>query len=130
VHFLYGSKPKREFRDTERRWFGGILGGHVGAESDPEQIVNFLRRGRTHWFASRKDKNSRFAVHSPEAFYSMFRYPDSVKKTIVYIPITSKQKQSSTALLRSTSRILRTTMLFSVCAAAPQRTTCWRESAS
>jgi hypothetical protein len=93
VHFLYGSKPKREFRDTERRWFGGILGGHVGAESDPEQIVNFLRRGRTHWFASRKDKNSRFAVHSPEAFYSMFRYPDSVKKTIVYIPITSKQKQ-------------------------------------
>jgi hypothetical protein len=100
VHFLYGSKPKREFRDSERKWFGGILGGHVGLESDGDRIVNFLKRGKVHWFASRKNKSSRFATHSMHSFYSMFRYPaDSVKKAIVCIPVSLRQKQKLDSLM-------------------------------
>jgi hypothetical protein len=42
VHFLYGSKPSREARDIEKKWFGGKLGGHVGIEITPDSILNFV----------------------------------------------------------------------------------------
>lgn len=93
VHFLYGSKPKPEFKSFERKWFGGILGGHVGIEADDDRIINFMRSRKFHWFANRNNRNSRYAVHSKHRFYSIFRYDaDSVKKAIVYIPITTRQK--------------------------------------
>ena len=93
VHFLYGSKPKREFKSSERKWFGGILGGHVGLEADDNRIINFVRSGKFHWFAKRNNPHGRYSVHSTHRFYSIFRYDaDSVKKAIVYIPITSRQK--------------------------------------
>jgi len=94
VHFLYGSRPKREFQSTERKWFGGKLGGHVGVEADADRIVNFMRSGKFHWFSKRRLRHSRYVAHSTERFYSIFRYDsDSVKKAIVYVPITSSQKQ-------------------------------------
>ncbi len=34
IHFLYGSKPKKEFKPAERKAFGGIHGGHVTIEVD------------------------------------------------------------------------------------------------
>lgn len=94
VHFLYGSKPKREFKSFERKWFGGILGGHVGLEADDDRIVNFMRSGEFHWFAKRSNRHSRYTVHSIQRFYSIFRYDaDSVKKAVVHIPVTAQQKQ-------------------------------------
>jgi hypothetical protein len=91
---LYGSKPKREFRPAERKWFGGKLGGHVGLGVEENRIVNFVRSGGFHWFAKRHSRHSRYAIHSTERFYSIFRYnPDSVKKAIVHIPISLHQKQ-------------------------------------
>ena len=93
VHFLYGSKPKREFKSSERKWFGGILGGHVGLEADADRIINFVHLGEFHWLAKRNNRHSRYALHSTQGFYSIFRYnADSVKKAIVYIPITIQQK--------------------------------------
>jgi len=107
VHFLYGSKPLKKYKDTERKWFGGILGGHVGIESDSDKIVNFLKRGKLHWFAKKKERHSRYAIHSVKQFYSLFRSnPDSVKKAIIYIPVTSQQKKQfdsiTTAYLQQT----------------------------
>ena len=94
VHFLYGSKPLKKYKDTERKWFGGVLGGHVGIEGDSDKIVNFLKKGKLHWFAKKKDKHSRYGVHTEKQFYSLFRYnPDSVKQAIVYVPVTCQQKQ-------------------------------------
>lgn len=49
VHFLYGSKPLKKYKATEQKWFGGILGGHVGIEGDDDKIVNFLPKGKFHW---------------------------------------------------------------------------------
>ena len=51
VHFLHGSKPKREFRHEEDRWFGGILGGHAGIEIGPNKIFNFQPKSRPHLFS-------------------------------------------------------------------------------
>jgi hypothetical protein len=94
VHFLYGSKPVKEFKDTEQKWFGGIMGGHVGIEGDSNSVVNFLPKGKFHWVAKNNNRHSTYAVHSVDNFYAILGgNPDSVKKAIVYIPVTPIQKQ-------------------------------------
>ena len=93
VHFLYGSKPKREFKDVESKWFGGKLGGHVGIEIDSNEIIDFVPSGDFHYFAKKNDCNSRFAQHSLESFYEIFGgNSDEVKKMSVKIPISAQQK--------------------------------------
>lgn len=100
VHFLYGSKPLREFRESERKWFGGILGGHCGIEADSDQIISFFRNGEVHWFAKRNSRNSRYRVHSYDRFYSIFGgSPESKKKAIVYVPVTTKQRHRFDSLI-------------------------------
>lgn len=94
VHFLYGSTPKRAFRDSEPRWFGGKLGGHVGIEIDSVHILNFIPNGSFHYFAHRNSRHSAFALHDPESFWSIFGSPgDSVEKLTIYIPATISQKR-------------------------------------
>ncbi|MBN9298282.1 MAG: hypothetical protein J0I41_14805 [Filimonas sp.] len=93
VHFLYGSKPQKKYSATEPKWFGGMLGGHVGLELDSSKILNFVPQGTFHVFA-KKDKHSRYALHDSTNFYSILgSNGDSVKKAIVYIPISVVQKQ-------------------------------------
>lgn len=94
VHFMYGSKPLPQYRDTEKKWFGGILGGHVGIETDSGRILNFRTNGSFHVFTSEKHRHSCYEEHTENAFYSLFgSNPDSVKRTVVTIPITKIQKQ-------------------------------------
>lgn len=94
VHFLYGSKPKRAFKASEPKWFGGKLGGHVGIESDSNKILNFIPSGKFHWFANKTDKHSMYAEHSVSGFYSILGgNADSVKKTVITIPVSAEQKK-------------------------------------
>ena len=94
VHFLYGSKPLKKYRDNEPKWFGGILGGHVGIEGNSDSILNFLPNGKFHWFADKDNKHSTYAVHSVDNFYAILGgNSDNSKKAIVYIPVTRQQKQ-------------------------------------
>jgi hypothetical protein len=94
VHFLYGSKPKKKYKDVEPKWFGGILGGHVGIETDSNTVLNFVPSGEFHVFAKNKERHSAFAVHTPKSFWQIFgSSTDSVKKTTIEIPITRLQKQ-------------------------------------
>lgn len=94
VHFLYGSKPLKKYKDTEQKWFGGILGGHVGIEGDFDKVVNFLPSGKFNWFAKKNNKHSIYAAHSINNFYAILGgNPDKVKKAVIYIPITTQQKQ-------------------------------------
>jgi hypothetical protein len=85
----------KKYKDTERKWFGGVLGGHVGIEGDSGRILNFLRQGKkVHWFAKKNNKHSIYKEHDVRSFYALFRSnPDSVKKAIIYIPVTRQQKQ-------------------------------------
>lgn len=94
VHFLHGSKPKKEFRKTEQRWQGGILGGgHVGIEYKPGKILNFHIHGRIHVLRNPWMINSQYSVHSINGFY---RLEDSMttplKKTIISIKISRSQQ--------------------------------------
>lgn len=94
VHFLYGSKPLKAYKDVEPKWFGGTLGGHVGIESDSNKILNFVPQGKFHWFAKKDDRHSAYAIHATDNFYSILGgKPDSAKKAIVYIPVINTQKR-------------------------------------
>ena len=42
VHFLYGSKPKKAFKHMQKKWFGGLIGGHAGIECGDGKILHFL----------------------------------------------------------------------------------------
>lgn len=99
VHFLYGSKPHKNYKDVEYKWFGGILGGHVGIELKDDKILNFLPSGKFHYIGKNKKRHSAYALHSEEGFYTMFGgNPDSVKKTVVYIPISQEQARQFEAI--------------------------------
>jgi hypothetical protein len=93
IHFLYGSKPKREYRDTEKKWFGGVLGGHCGIEADSGEIISFFRRGEFHMIAKKNNRQSRYVTHSYDRFYSIFGgSPESKKRAVVHVPVTAEQK--------------------------------------
>jgi hypothetical protein len=93
VHFLYGSKPLPQYKETERKWFGGILGGHVGIEGDSGQVLNFRSKGNFHLLSNHKNKHSRYVEHTIDGFYRYFGgNPDSMKRVIVTVPVTTRQK--------------------------------------
>lgn len=93
VYFLYGSKPKKEYKDEESNWFGGKLGGHVGIGLDDGQILNFLPRGSLHIIGNNNVPHAGFYTHSKEAFWSILGYvKGGVKGAVLKIPISSHQK--------------------------------------
>ncbi len=93
VHFLYGSTPKKAFKDSERTWFGGKLGGHVGIEVDSNYIIDFVPSGSFHKFASKDDFHSSFVIHTEQNFWSIFGgKPQDMKKATFVIPISKAQK--------------------------------------
>lgn len=91
---MYGSRPLKAFKETEPKWFGGILGGHVGIEATDNQILNFIPHGKFRLVAKNKIKHSRYVVDSFHQFYSRLggQHPDSTKQAIVIIPVTLEQK--------------------------------------
>ena len=102
VHFLHGSKPKRAFKQSEDRWFGGILGGHAGIEFECNKVFNFQPKSRFHLFYNRSIINSKFSIHDTISFYEILggNY-DSVKKTIICIKISAIQKSKLDSIVKA-----------------------------
>lgn len=93
VHFLYGSKPKAKFRKHEKRWFGGMLGGHVGIKYNDTSFLSFFYEGKVHIFQNKKRPNGRYALQSLHEFnYIMDDKVDSVKTLIIKIPVSRNQR--------------------------------------
>lgn len=93
VHFLYGSRPKRAYKEVEPKWFGGVWGGHVGVAYQSDSIVNFVPRGKFHVRAHKRDLHSAYAIHNEKDFYAILGSSERVKRAVVYIPITRVQAQ-------------------------------------
>ena len=101
VHFLYGSKPSRKFNNVEPKWFGGMLGGHVGIQGRGDSIASFTPRGRFHLFAHRHNRHSLYTEHRVDRFYRIMEGNlDSVKKAIVYIPVSEQQMDRFDSITR------------------------------
>ena len=93
VHFLYGSKPLNKYADSEPLWFGGIHGGHVGIEADSGKIIDFSPQGKFHVIENDYFRHSKYSIKSPDHFYGILGgNPDSVKKAVVYIPVTKVRR--------------------------------------
>jgi hypothetical protein len=59
VHFLYGSKPRNEYKFLEKKYFGGLHGGHVSIEVGNE-VIGFEPCGKFHVFGRRRQLHSQF----------------------------------------------------------------------
>ncbi len=102
VQFIYGSKPLKKYRDTEKKWFGGLPGGHVGIETDSSRIIDFHPYKNFHLFTTNNNKHSRFLLRPANEFWSCFGCPAEVKKTAtVIIPVTREQKQRFDSIANS-----------------------------
>lgn len=93
VQFIYGSRPLKKYKDTEKKWFGGILGGHVGIEDDSARFFSFEKRGRNKIFNGRKN-NSVYKIETGEEFWNIMQTKeDSLQITTIILPLTPQQKQ-------------------------------------
>lgn len=87
VHFLYGSKPKRKYKDTEYKAFGGIHGGHVTIQVDDIDYGFVPTTNRVHIFA-RKEYKSDFVDNQ---LNGQEPYSKENKTVTFIIPITQQQ---------------------------------------
>lgn len=89
VHFLYGSVPKKEFKDVERKRFGGIHGGHVMIEFG-DYHYGFNPSVKLHIFGKKKDFHSCFRAHKVATWA---KDTAGNKYTSFIIPVTSEQME-------------------------------------
>jgi hypothetical protein len=93
VQFLYGSKPLKKYKSTEKKWFGGILGGHVGIEGDSSKFYSFEINGKNKIFNGKPD-NSVYKIATEEEFWNVMKTKeDSLKKMTIVVPLSLQQKQ-------------------------------------
>ena len=88
VHFVYGSKPKRAYKNTEPKFFGGIHGGHVFLEVN-QKIISFgTNNGKWHVFPHKSKSAGIYREDKSLAWRG-----DLGKKTMatIVIPITQEQ---------------------------------------
>jgi hypothetical protein len=100
VLFIYGSKPAREFKNTEHRWFGGVRGGHVAIQIGPDKVLSFrsTKYNPCHILSARHSAKyaSVFEIRTVHATWEIFPphnyIIDSLKRAEVVIPIDSTQR--------------------------------------
>lgn len=93
VHFIHGSRPKKAFKNTEKKWMGGKKGGHVGVEACDGRIINFKPEGRFHWFHHKTNRHSCFVADNQPDFYNYFSSgTDRLQCTVITIPVSAAQK--------------------------------------
>lgn len=88
IHFVYGSKPLKAFKDVERKLFGGIHGGHVYMEVE-QKIISFgANNGKWHVFTHKSKSAGKYRVDKDLAWRG-----DTLQKkmTTIVIPISKIQ---------------------------------------
>ena len=87
LHFLYGSKPLKKYKNkTETKYFGGIHGGHVSIELDSIDY-GFSPSGKVHIFARRKKHSQFTGKHT----HNQPPYPQGYKVVTFLVPVTPAQ---------------------------------------
>ncbi len=83
VHFLYGSKPAKGYKGTEKKWFGGLKGGHVTIETG-DSIIGFQPGGNCHVFGKKEKANGYFIAKQKT---NWVKDTVSLKYATVLIPV-------------------------------------------
>lgn len=84
LHFLYGSKPAKNFKATEPKWFGSIKGGHVNIEAQGK-VLDFLP-GKCPLLPDNKNPSGGFWLNQ-----SLYWDTASCKWMTILIPVSSQQ---------------------------------------
>jgi hypothetical protein len=87
VNFLYGSKPKRQFKKTEVKYFGGLHGGHVSIQAGDVDYGFEPTVARIHIFPKRH-RQSAFAMRELSGHG---RYSAGSKTVTFIIPVSRRQ---------------------------------------
>lgn len=87
VHFLYGSKPLPKYKGAEKKFFGGLHGGHVSIELDSIDY-GFSPHGKFHIISHR---NKRHSIFHGEPASTTRPYQNGNKVASICIPITTEQ---------------------------------------
>lgn len=87
VHFLYGSKPKRKFKDTEVKSFGGLHGGHVSIQAGDTDYGFGPTFTPVHLFP----KHHRQSVFEARELQGAARYSSGNKTVSFVIPVSQQQ---------------------------------------
>jgi hypothetical protein len=90
VNFLYGSKPKRKFRNTEVRSFGGLHGGHVSIQLGDTDYGFGPTVMPVHIFPKRR----RQSVFEARELQGQTRYSSGNKTVMFIIPVSQRQLES------------------------------------
>jgi len=88
VHFVYGSKPKREFKDIESKQFGGIHGGHVYLEVNQKIISYGTNNGKWHIFPHKSKSAGKYRIDKDLKWHGD---TGKLKITTIIIPISEEQ---------------------------------------
>lgn len=90
LHFVYGSRPKNAFKTMEKRYFGGIHGGHVYMEAD-DHIFSFgPDKGRWHIFGRKRRIVGCYRIDSNLVWSGD---TGRLKMTTIVIPVNNMQMQ-------------------------------------
>lgn len=90
MHFVYGSKPKKAFKATEHKIFGGIHGGHVYTEVKGKIISFGPNNGQWHIFQHKKNIVGKYRVDKDLKWHGD---TSKIKIATVLIPITQTQAE-------------------------------------
>jgi hypothetical protein len=97
VLFIYGSYPARGYAHTERKWFGGIHGGHVALEIAPDSVLSFRNAKHPCHVFPRKRHNSIWEIKTVHGMWESFpphNYnEDDLNRAVITIPVTVEQKK-------------------------------------
>jgi hypothetical protein len=97
IHFLYGSRPVKNFKGTEPKWFGGIKGGHVNIEAKGK-VLDFLP-GKNPLLPDNKKPSGGFHLNN-----SLYWDTASCKWITVLIPVSPEQMDRLQQLFTSYSQ--------------------------
>lgn len=84
IHFLYGSRPLYKYKATEKKYFGGIHGGHVSIEVDSIDY-GFGPQGKFHVLSHHNNCHSIFRVKPTKGLPV---YPPDAKVTTFFVPVS------------------------------------------
>lgn len=98
LNFLYGSVPRKEYKDSEKRLFGGLKGGHVNI-SAAGRVLDFRPEGNCSILPNDVNPNGGFYLSN-----AIYWDTTSTKWMIVRIPVSREQMVALQSLFDNYSR--------------------------
>lgn len=101
IHFIYGSVPLKEFRNTDEKVPGGLLGGHIYLQTG-QNVFGFepIDRTRIHMFPHKKFNS----IYTKEKYTDWYQHIRDKKLLSIEIPLSDSSGKYLNILLENFHR--------------------------